>query len=289
MKRFALLISVFILFSSSANAALISNPKTKLGKSLQISADKRAIKSVIKEQSKYSAKYDRDGLSNLYSKNFKSSDGFDKEVYFKLIDDTWKSYPDITYTTKVRDITFDGDKAAVHVDETSLATVTKLEEGLEAYGELNSYSCGTYFLQKENDKWRFVGEKINNEKSMLRFGDARYVKMDLVSPYKVKPNEYYTASLFVDTPPDALVIASIGRDNITYPQEKTEEVYRKLPDDNILERMFLSNKQGKNEYNVATIGLTKSREDAFGKVNVYMAGIAFIMVRVNVEEAVDGK
>ena len=286
MKRFVLLISIFVLFNQTVFAADCEN---KFLQSIKNIPQKRAIRTLIKEQTKYSKKYDLNGLATLYSENFKSSDDFDKKIYFKLIDDTWKTYPDITYTTKINKIDINGDNATVQVDETALATATKLDNEFTVYGELNSLSKGCYLLKKENNIWKFVGEEIDNEKSILRYGDTRYVKMDLISPKMVKSDEYYTATLTVDTPEDALIIASISRDKIVYPQEKSEEVYRKLPDDNILERMFLANKNGKNEYNVAAIGMTKSRENALGKLEVYMAGVAFIMTRVNVEEVGDAR
>ena len=106
--------------------------------------------------------------------------------------------------------------------------------------------------------------------------------LDLVSPDKVKAGEYYTASLTVDCPDDALIVASISRDNISYPQEKTEDIFKKLPEDNLLERMFLANKDCKNEYNVASIAMSKTNV-VRGSINMYIAGIAFVMTRVNVE------
>ena len=87
-------------------------------------------------------------------------------------------------------------------------------------------------------------------------------------------------------PKNAMAIASIGREEITFPQSKNEEVFRNFPNDNILERMFYANKNGKNKYNVASIGLSKSEVEGFGKLKVYLAGIAFILTRVNVENEV---
>ena len=287
MKRFALIISILLFTYQGCFAS--ENNDNAFVQFIKNIPEKHSINLLLKEQNKYSKKYDLEGLSSLYSENFKSSDDFDKEVYFKLIDETWKSYPDITYSTKVNNIKIDGNKAYVEVDESALASVTQLDKEVTVYGELNSSSKGTYLLEKIDNKWKIVGEIIDNEKSMLRFGDTRFVKMDLSSPQIVKPDEYYTASLTVESPEDALIIASISRDKIVYPQEKAEEVYRKLPDDNILERMFLANKECKNEYNVASIGMTKSRENMFGKLEVYMAGVAFIMVRVNVQEGENGK
>ena len=83
-----------------------------------------------------------------------------------------------------------------------------------------------------------------------------------------------------------MAIASIGREEITYPQNRNEEVFRKFPDDNILERMFYANKNGKNEYNIASVGISKSEAAGTGRIRVYLAGIAFILTRVNVENEV---
>ena len=143
-----------------------------------------------------------------------------------------------------------------------------------------------YYFKKIKNKWLISGEKVYNEKSFLKYGDTRFINMDLISPEKVTPNEYYTASLKVDLPENAFAIASIGRDEITYPQDQAAEVFRRLPEDNILERMFYANKNGKNEYNVASIGVSKSEQITPEKIRVYIAGLAFSMTRVNVEDEV---
>ena len=55
-----------------------------------------------------------------------------------------------------------------------------------------------------------------------------------------------------------------------------------MPDDNILERVFLSNKNNVNEYTVASVGITKAEPYTNDKIRVYMGGLAFIMTRINV-------
>ena len=286
MKRIVLILIVLFGFgfTESANASFISDKKIEISKKLEIRADKKAIKKTLALQEKYAAKYDVIGLSTLYHQDFVSADGFKKDVYFELIKDTWKSYPDIVYTSEVKDIRINGDSAEVDVYETSLATTTEIEQGVKIYGELNSISNGTYYLKQQDNEWLIISEKVKNEKSFLKYGDTRFVEMDLTSPETAKAGEYYTASLKIDKPTDAFIVASICQDAITYPQQKPKEVFRNLPDDNILERMFIANKDGKNEYNIASIGMSKSRTVAFDKVQVYMAGLAFIMTRVNIED-----
>lgn len=284
MRRLLLALSLLFFMTSvlPAEAGFIADKRASIKASNQLRADKKIIKKIINLQNKLASKYDYDGLISLYSDDFKCSDGFDKETYFKLIKETWATYSDISYTTEIKNVEINNDTAKVKVYETSLATSTHTEEDTSIFGELNSYSNGTYTLKKINGNWLITSEFVNNEKSFLKYGDARFVNMDLNSPLTVKAGEYYTAALTVETPEDTMIVASIGRDSIKYPQEKPEDVFRKMPSDNILERMFLANKEGKNEYNVASIGMTKSKVYG-GQIHLYMAGIAFIMTRVNVE------
>lgn len=284
----ALFVSIFIFmnFYVPAEAGFFSDKKSEIIQNYQDRTAERTIRKILEKQTKFASKHDYTGLFNLYAQDFVNTDGFTKDVYFKLIQDTWTSYPDITYTTDIKNITVDGHTASAEVYETSLATTTQLNEGVKLFGELHSNSNGVYYFKKIKNKWLISGEKVYNEKSFLKYGDTRFINMDLISPEKVTPNEYYTASLKVDLPENAFAIASIGRDEITYPQDQAAEVFRRLPEDNILERMFYANKNGKNEYNVASIGVSKSEQITPEKIRVYIAGLAFIMTRVNVEDEV---
>ena len=286
MKRIVLVLTLLIGLGCAqpAHAGFFADKKAEFIQNRAVKAEKKAVKKTLTLQEKYAAKYDLISLSSLYHQDFVSSDGFKKDIYFDLIKDSWKSYPDIVYTSEITDIRIENSEAEVDVKETSIATSTQLEDGVKLHGELNSLSEGTYYLKKVDDQWLIIGEKVNNEKSFLKYGDTRFVEMDLTSPQTAKAGEYYTSTLEIKKPENAFIVASICQDNITYPQEKVQEVFRNLPDDNILERMFIANKLGKNEYNVATIGMSKSRIVGFDKIQVYMAGVAFIMTRVNIEE-----
>ena len=285
MRRLLLALALIFFVNTNlpANAGFFADKKAQFKVNRQVRCDKKAIKNIMKIQNKYATVYDEKSLSTLYADDFKSSDGFDKDVYFKLIKENWESYPDISYTTDIKNIDVKDDKAIVDVYETSLATTTQVEQGVSIFGELHSYSNGKYYLIKKNGKWLINAESVNNEKSVLKYGDLRFVDLDLKSPDSVKAGEYYTASLTVEAPDDALIVASICKDKIAYPQEKADDIFKKLPDDNLLERMFLANKDGKNEYNVASIAMSKMNI-VKGMPNVYISGIAFVMTRVNVED-----
>lgn len=287
MKRIltALVICIFMTLNgcSQVYATSLSENSSFINTNYTERHLKNQIKKTFNEHLKYAQKHNLSALSNMYDENFISSDGFDKKTYFKLIEDTWNTYKNISYTIEIEDIVLEGDKAKVLVYETAAATTLQLDNEFKISSELESYSNGTYYLQKINNKWKFTGEKVSNEKSFLKYGDTKYITMDLNAPLSVQPNEYYTSTLSVNLPPNTLAVASIGREKITYPQDKSDEAFRKLPDDNILERMFYANKDGNNEYNIATIGLSKSEINGT-KIKVYMTGIAFIITRVNVED-----
>ena len=240
------------------------------------------IKKVIDQQSAYTNKYDLKGLASLYANNFVNSDGFNKDVYFKLIEETWKTYPDITYKTEIKNIEFSDNYATVFTNEVAIATSQEEIGDLTAIGELYSTSQCVYYLEKQGAKWLINSEKIIEETSTLKYGDARYINIELNAPKQIGANKDYTTTLKVDAPKDSIVIASINKENIVYPQTKSDDAFRKMPDDNILERVFLSNKDNVNEYAVASIGITRAENYTDNQIRVYMGGLAFIMTRINV-------
>lgn len=287
MKKLLTIIAIgTIIFAGAQEPACAENFFSRKMAEIQsvreYNATIKEIRSVISKQENYSNKFKLDELSSLYAGDFVNADGFNKEVYFKLIKDTWKTYPDISYTTKIKNVEFSGNYATVEVDETAVAT-TKDEVGeLVAIGELYSTADSIYYLEKVGSKWLISSEKVLKETSSLKYGDARYTNIELSSPTQIKAGQSYTASLKVDAPRDSVVVASINQEEITYPQKQRDEVFRKMPDDNILERVFVSNKNNINEYTVAAVGITKSEIYDETKVRVYMGGLAFIMTRVNV-------
>ena len=286
MKKLSVLLVAALLLSGNAylqcEAGILSAQKARIEQNRINKSILNSVKNVINQQTIFANKYDLKGLKTLYSPNFVNSDGFTKDIYFKLIEETWKTYPDIAYKTEIKNIEFSDNYAAVLVEESAVATSQENIGEFIAVGELYSVSKCIYYLEKQGSKWLISSEKILEETSSLKYGDARYVNMELNAPKQTGAGKYYTATLKVDTPEDAVIVASINKENIVYPQTKTDEAFRKLPDDNILERFFLSNTQNVNEYAVASVGITRAENYSPDQVRVYMGGLAFIMTRVNV-------
>src|SRR5574344_945366 len=199
-----------------------------------------AVKKLLKKQLKYSNCYDMEGLSELYAPNYVSGDGMKKEVFEDLVTKTWKSYPDIRYFMVIRDIDASETRAVAHVDEFAFATSAD-SRGLSIVdkGLLESSSSTAYYLEKVNNVWQIVSDHINYEKTFLRYGQAKFIDIDLDAPNQIYAGTPYTASLTVNCPKNVMVIASVGNEKVTYPQETAPEVFRKVVDGN-LERMFTS-------------------------------------------------
>ena len=289
MKKLLLpLIISAVIFSGAiqpAQARLFNSTITAIEQSREINATFKAIRNVIKIQNDYCNKRDYDSLYSLYKEDFINNDGFTKEVYFKLIKDTWKSYPDISYTTEIKSINITNNYAAVEAYEYAVATSKENIEELEIVGELHGFAHTVYYLEKIGKNWKIASENIIEEKTSLSYGDARYLSINLNAPEQVGAGKSYSTNLTINVPDDSVVVASIGQEKITYPQSRSEEVFRRLNDDNTLERMFTANSDNTNEYNIASVGITRAAipdEDNPQNIKIYMSGIAFVMTRVNV-------
>ena len=284
MKRFLLviIISLFIntLYGMPGQAGYISDKKAKIEKSKIEKSYKQEIIELFNKQDKYAAKYDLKGLKTLYSPNFMDNDGYNKEVYFSLVQDTWDTYPDITYETKIKNIKLNGDYATVETQESAIATSDDIERAI--VGELHSNSNCIYHLQRFSNKWEITAEQVIEEHSTLKYGEARFIDIKLEAPKLIGAGQDYTVTLKADLPNKYIAIASINQEKIVNPAQKPEESFKRLSDTNTLSRMFSANTDNLNEYSVASIGLTSATTGDDGKIRIYMNGLAFVMTRINV-------
>ncbi|MCQ2789240.1 MAG: hypothetical protein MJ229_02570 [bacterium] len=240
------------------------------------------IKYAFQKHYECSSKYDLEGLKELYADNYTNVDGFSKEVYFKLVEKTWKSYPNIKYKLKIKNIEIAQDFAVVHVEEQAIATTSSKTKEVKDIGTLESYADSIYYLERIGGKWLIISDTVLFEQTNLKYGSARFASTSLAAPTQVKAGSQYTATLKIVPPKDSFVVASIGRENITYPQSVAQEVFRKLPESNILERVFTANTKNINEYAVASYGITKAEIKNGKELKVYVTGLGFVMYRVNV-------
>lgn len=276
MKKLLTIIFISMLMAPTSFAS--HSPLFKLNLS---GNDARAIKSVLNSQVRYANKTNFDKFISTYDKNYKNSDGFDLDTYSKLIKDLWQTYNKIKYGVKIRDINISPEGlATVKLVETSFADIP-ISNQMD--GKLKSTADSIYYLKKTNGKWKVISDSVIEENTSMFYGDAIDLNVKLTAPKQIEPNVEYTASLEFVPPKGTFAIASIAKDNITYPQKQAKEVFRKMPDDNILERLFISNSDNANEYIVASIGLTKADIDNMN-IRLSLTGFGYQIIRVNVVE-----
>ena len=284
MKRVIFLLIFSLILGTAvfepAHAGFISNKKAQIQQNKLENSYKKEIQNLFDKQNEYAKKYDINKVKSLYSPNFIDNDGYTKDVYFSLVEDTWETYPDITYTTKIKSINLNGSLATVETEETSVATADDLDRKL--LGELYSESKCRYFLQRFSNKWEITALEVYDEFSVLKYGDARYVKMHLETPKVIGAGQDYTSTLKVELPSDYVVVASINQEKIVNPATKPQETFKKLNDEQSLSRVFTANTDNVNEYTVATVGITGAQLVGKDKVKVYVNGLAFVMSRINV-------
>ena len=239
------------------------------------------IKNIFSDYQKYTNNKNLEGFLSLHDATYKSSDGYDKERLKELAQESWKEFPDVRYTIKVLSIDVDVDNATVITKERLSGTTQTAVEFVKGSGYIDSESTAIYYLKRFSNEWRITSDFVVNEKTAMRYGIAKYIPMKLDAPSIVSPKEEYTAVLKLNVPRSYVALISINNEPITFPFEKSTEVFRSLKPCGIQERILTSNDGSKNENAVASVGIAKPiiKDD---NINVNILGIAFLSSRVNV-------
>lgn len=274
MKKLILTLFISLFFVQSSQAWTIFDR-----------SDEAALRRVLKSQVKYANHTNLKKLISTYDKDYKNGDGLTLEVYSKLVQDIWDTYKDIEYDIIVKNISVDKDTAVAEVTETSHADVVTSHV---IPGKLDSVSNSVYYFHRTENGWKVISDKVLNETTSLLYGDALGLDIKLTVPEEIKPDTEYSAMLEFVPPENTIAIASLASDRVEYPQKQTQEVFRALPEDNILERLFTSNNEHFNEYIVASIGLTKTAVDDMS-VKLSLTGFGYVIKRVNVIDNEEGK
>jgi hypothetical protein len=271
MKKFLLVVFVINLFIQPSMAWSFDSIRN-------YNSDEKKVERLLNAQVRYANRTNFNKFISTYDKKYVNSDGFNLEIYSDLIKDIWKSYDNLEYGIQINKITVDGNSAIAELIETAEA---KIILNKVYNGELKSKSNSIYKLEKIGGKWKVVSDSILDETTTMLYGNARDLDIKLTVPNPIEANTDYTATLEFAPPKGTMAIASIAADKVEYPQKQTKEVFRALPEDNILERIFTSNNDKANEYIVASIGLTQTSVcDLSIKLN--LIGFGYAIKRVNV-------
>lgn len=288
MKKIAyLLILTALLISGTqlcAQASLISDRSYRSEQNREYKQAVKDIKNLFNIHNTFANSHNLKGLESLYADNYINNDGFNKKAYFKSIESTWEACKDLTYTTKIQSISINGDFASVQVFETANGTIYDKLDLMPVTGEIHSSSTGIYHLIQINGKWFISGETSLSDESSLLYGDARFMNIEIQAPAQVESGDTYTTTIKVDTDDNVntFIIGSIDHDPVTYPASTPKTELRAMPQSQILERLIKANTDNVNEYAIASLAISKAKNLGEDHFQIYMAGLACVMKRVNV-------
>ena len=274
MKRIILLIILTITIVQPANSLDFSGLRNDVKNTIET----RSVKRLLKSQVRYANKNDFENFISTYDEKYTNGDGFNLDVYSTMVKDLWNLYNGIKYSVEFKDVKIDGNSAKVELVETSYADI---DISSKYEGELKSLANSVYYLKKNNGKWKVISDSVIDETTSMLYGEAKDLDVKLTVPNTIEAGKDYLATLEFEPPSDTFAIASIASDKVEYPQQPTKEVFRLVPEDNILERYFTSNEDNLNEYIVASIGLTKTTISDMS-LNINLTGFGYAIRRVNV-------
>ncbi|MBX2859619.1 MAG: hypothetical protein KTR14_00160 [Vampirovibrio sp.] len=280
----AVTVSLSIMTPTWAAAATINPDETiRVVGTEQNSEDVKSILSLIQELMDASNNHDLPGVLKNFSPRFVSGDNLSLQDVKNLIEDTWKTYPDIKYETKTLEIRINGDWATVESIDTAIATAKSDDGNPDNIGTLQSKSRGLLFLRRLSRSWEIQSDYTIYEQAKIAYGKAKNLDIILSTPDQVFAGESYTARVDIDVASGNVAIASITNNPLIYPQPKPEEKFRTMTDRQAdLERVFEANSANKNEIVTATIGITEIGQGSSEHPTITLNGVATIVKRVNV-------
>ena len=256
----------------------------------ELKEQEKQIQKVLDEILNASNAHDVQTIAKHYDKSYVSYDGFKYDTFVEMMEETFKTYKDISYKSDVKNITISGDEAFVNLIDYTSATLQNDDSKKEkmqfspelSVGYLEGVCNYVIHFKKNRGEWKIIGDTIIYEANSVKYGAAKDVKMELSAPIKTKRGEDYCVTLKMSDLKKTKAIAALGNEMIIYPSNEPKEIFRKMPSEGILERIVHPNKKGLNEYAIASIGLTKiDLLEDLSAIRFQMTGFAFLMQRVN--------
>ena len=134
---------------------------------------------------------DLDGVLDRYSEDFTNTDGLTIDSLAQGLEQMWKNYPELTYTTEIESWSEEDGLLVAQ-------TITKIEGMQEDQGRVTNLNSTIKSRQYFQD-YKLVNQEILAEQSQLTSGDNP-PKVEIVAPKTVKTGEKYNFDLIVDEP-----------------------------------------------------------------------------------------
>lgn len=218
-----------------------------------------------------------------YASNYISGDGFNKNQVIDLIKQTWKKYPDLKYSTVIKNLRLDNNRASIEFSENITATTKDKSEITKDNGNVNGTSHNVLYLEKYGCGWKIITDKMLYEETDIKYGTAKNININFNVPEQIISGEDYTASLKINLPENVFALGSLASIPLVYPVKQPVETFRQLPPElSTLERVIKSNKDCLNEISSASVSFCEAQRTNYTNLDLKVTGIAVILKRVNV-------
>lgn len=241
----------------------------------------KEIKKLFEKQKKYLNAGNIEGLKKMYSDNYISNDGFNKETLFRLYNDTVKNHPDIKYDICILKLSTDGTYASAKAENKSIASTSQKSEITGDKGLLTIDMETVFYLKKTAGNWQIFAEQTVSEKTTLLYGDCKNSGVKLCAPECIGANTEYTATLKLPEKYSKYAMGSIKKELITYPSTEGPDIFKPFDSIGLIERIFKSNSDGKNETVAASVAFALPKIDKSNNIDIKISGIGVLLQRVN--------
>jgi hypothetical protein len=222
-------------------------------------------------------------IGDYYASNYMSGDGFSKNQAIDLIKQTWKNCPDLKYSTVIKNLRLDNNRASIEFCEEVTGTTKNKSDITKDNGFIKGTSHYILYLEKYGSGWKIVTDKTLYEQTSINYGRAKNINMNFDVPEQVFAGENYTALLKIDVPPDVFALGSLTSVPFVFPEKQPEENFRQIPSDlNTIERVIKSNKDSFNEISSASVSFCEAGRTAYTGLDLKVTGLAVILRRINV-------
>lgn len=166
----------------------------------------KELTETISEIEKAANNQDLDGVLELYSEDFNNTDGLTIDSLAQGLEQMWKNYPQLTYTTEIESWAEEDDLLVAE-------TITTIEGVKEDQGRITNLTSSIKSRQYFQD-FKLVKQEILTEQSQLTSGENP-PQVEVVAPTVVKTGEKYNFDLIVDEPLEDNVLLGAIKDEKT--------------------------------------------------------------------------
>lgn len=293
MKKNNFIFNIFIIsiiFSQNMGIPSLAQDKPKEENTVYTYYVKNDQSDAANELNTFLAQYlinlnahDIQKIGDYYASNYISGDGLNKNQVIDLIKQTWKKCPDLKYSTVIKNLRLDNNRASIEFSEDIIATTNDRSEVTKDKGSVNGQSHNILYLEKYGCGWKIITDKTLYEETVVKYGTAKNININFNVPEQVLSGEDYTASLKIDLPENVFALGSLASVPLVYPAKQPVETFRQIPPElSTLERIIKSNKDCLNEISSASVSFCEAQRTNYTNLNINVTGIAVVLKRVNV-------